>query len=1214
MRSNRSALACVLTFLLAFSLFSGCGEVVAPGNSNQKESENNSLESRAKIRARTIESWTIPELIGTASLQNAATGFFHGPMVSTSANGSTFVRWRTHTDLNPFTGQYMGGVTAVLTKGSFGAWQPESPVPPLQQSFSTLPDIVTDNVSGQAYAVWVQNQSIYASVYSAVTRWSQPVLLGQGKQAWIVRNAQGGAAAMWVRETGINQFVIEAKRYQTSNIWSQVFTLTRNGSFVSSTRPQMDASGQILLAWQEEISASRGIYSATLSSFGWSNVIVARPPMPLGSELIAGLELVTSGQPGMAQMVVHVTDAISGDGLFAYDFQQSFWSTGQNIDDNLFNNDRTQLEPFALASNARGDAVVAWVEEQRDNINTYSLIYVSRYIPMQGWTPPEAVSAPVFRGPIGTAPGNQIPTYLNSLDAVVDSVGEMTLAWVENSPQTSELFTAHFMANTGWNVPELVTTYPGPVVVAEEPDLALRGNSPVITWRKANRTAQAVLYEMFFAGKLGGPGSIITPSPINPTQPKPPGHIASTNQCNACHFQTGSVIVDHTQVIGPCESCHFKSVSHLPTTSFCASCHMTTAWVPAIKVDHAQVVGTCESCHNGVLATGKSAFHIPSSNQCAQCHSTLNWFTTTTQPGTPVGVITPTTPRPANHIPATNQCFSCHIGGSPTVQVVDHSQVIGSCSSCHNNFVAMGKSIAHLQTTDVCEACHSTTMWIPAIMFDHNQALGSCFQCHNGVTSTGKSPNHIASSNQCEQCHTVQAWFPAIGGTPINSGPTGNWSMPVSVWSSTTVNSSNDYVHGPQLKVTDNNLYLSLVKHSQFNGFTGRYELGENHVYYSSEGTAWREKLPAPRAEMLNASMVQIQVSQLTGNTYALWSKQGELFFSEGTNQGTWTAPTRVGAVDGQYYLLLNNEVLTAVWRRPSGPNQINLNARVYRSGTIWGETRTLEVSDSAQFSRPVVDAQGRVFIARQELLNNSSGGMTLYVYVNDFTQATGWSQDKALPQLPVQVTVPISLDIAATGQGQVFAIAGINGVVGFNDSGLYAYAPNNPFGWQNLISLPNTLSGKPKIVSNVQGEAMAVWVQGQSQGLSGPRYNVYSSRFSPMLGNWEPAARLGNLNENYESDPTLLMRPNGEAIAAWVSDVTGQSVLYTKHYTPQIGWASAPQPVVVNQLNVNGYTVAPDIAVTPMGATYIAWKQMLVDQANTQYSIWVSNSATLPF
>lgn len=206
---------------------------------------------------------------------------------------------------------------------------------------------------------------------------------------------------------------------------------------------------------------------------------------------------------------------------------------------------------------------------------------------------------------------------------------------------------------------------------------------------------------------------------------KSPKHIATTDNCEACHRTqdwTQLVRVDHGEVLGSCAQCHNgqsaagKPAAHIQTTAACDSCHNTLSWTMT-RFDHSGISANCSSCHNGVAATGKHATHLQTTAECDTCHSTRAW--------TPAGF--------------------------------DHSGVTGTCSSCHNGATATGKHQNHLITSAECDTCHSTVAWTPA-QFDHTGVTGNCAACHNGTTATGKNSGHFVTNRDCAECHGVNSW------------------------------------------------------------------------------------------------------------------------------------------------------------------------------------------------------------------------------------------------------------------------------------------------------------------------------------------------------------------------------------------------------------------------------------------------------------------------
>ncbi len=284
---------------------------------------------------------------------------------------------------------------------------------------------------------------------------------------------------------------------------------------------------------------------------------------------------------------------------------------------------------------------------------------------------------------------------------------------------------------------------------------------------------------------------------------KSSAHIASTDQCNACHQSAPAhwlpvpvAAVDHAQVIGSCDSCHNnviargKGPTHVLTVEACDTCHNTLSWF-TVQVDHTNIMTNCISCHNGTNASGKSPQHIAATDTCEACHNKLpqRWmpvFVNRVDHTQVIGTCISchnnvvASGKGPTHINSSEQCNACHaVGPSPWRPVapaaVDHGQVLGTCSSCHDNRIATGKPVGHIPTTAQCDTCHITTQWLGA-QVDHTAITGNCTSCHNGVNASGKSPAHIATSNLCELCHDKlpAKWIPVAAGRVDHSQVLGN--------------------------------------------------------------------------------------------------------------------------------------------------------------------------------------------------------------------------------------------------------------------------------------------------------------------------------------------------------------------------------------------------------------------------------------------------------
>jgi hypothetical protein len=227
----------------------------------------------------------------------------------------------------------------------------------------------------------------------------------------------------------------------------------------------------------------------------------------------------------------------------------------------------------------------------------------------------------------------------------------------------------------------------------------------------------------------------------------------------------------HPAVVGRCVSCHTSSTRplsklHVATTTSCESCHNTLAWLPVRRVDHTQVKGPCATCHNGLLASGMSHRHVAVARNCDSCHTTNGWtparfdHTAGAQRACAschdsihaVGL-------PRNHIPSTKSCDSCHGTLAWKPVRLDHSTLTTACATCHNNSGAIGKTSSHMTTALDCATCHTYPDWsavsfrhtTPQYPGEHHTKL-SCNQCHRTNTEqvVYTAP---AQAGKCASCH-----------------------------------------------------------------------------------------------------------------------------------------------------------------------------------------------------------------------------------------------------------------------------------------------------------------------------------------------------------------------------------------------------------------------------------------------------------------------------
>ena len=261
-------------------------------------------------------------------------------------------------------------------------------------------------------------------------------------------------------------------------------------------------------------------------------------------------------------------------------------------------------------------------------------------------------------------------------------------------------------------------------------------------------------------------------------------HTSFPSQCSNCHDGRYSDANVNPGIILP------KSGMHVATTNNCQACHTTFGFNLIRYVDHQEVFGSCSTCHNGVDAVGKSEFHVATNGECNDCHNTTSFLKLVNGIYDHTGITSgcvrchnSTTAIGINHNPDTfdksnKDCVFCHntttfVGGMP-----DHSNFKANgtrCDSCHGS-TAQGAIADHPEMPVVgtsgpiefvdCGTCHSVKQFSLGGVYNHrvDTAVLRCDSCHtdnNSINAIGMGsylPGHLDPLGEdCAACHAVSA-------------------------------------------------------------------------------------------------------------------------------------------------------------------------------------------------------------------------------------------------------------------------------------------------------------------------------------------------------------------------------------------------------------------------------------------------------------------------
>jgi len=154
----------------------------------------------------------------------------------------------------------------------------------------------------------------------------------------------------------------------------------------------------------------------------------------------------------------------------------------------------------------------------------------------------------------------------------------------------------------------------------------------------------------------------------------------------------------------------------------------------------------------------------------------------------------------------------------------------------------------------------------------------------------------------------------------------------------------------------------------------------------------------------------------------------------------------------------------------------------------------------------------------------------------------------------------------------------------------VYAAYYDHGVGWQSPIAIdqPYDWSYSPFVAVNAFGDAAVVW-----QVWTGSTYEIYSNHYVPGTG-WATASFI-SASTNYSYGPSVAIDGSGNAIATWYQYDGGTYHVYVTRFSTTLGW-SAP---LLAGTSAN-YSVYPSVAMDPEGNGIVSWIEW-----DGQYNIW---------
>jgi hypothetical protein len=288
----------------------------------------------------------------TSSTSQAFTG--GAPQVGVDDNNNGIAIWQ---ELNPVTLQM--NIYSRSTTGTSGPWVPAlgSPANNLNSvatNFAESPRLAM-NGAGQAMAVWVEDDNIYARYYNG-SSWGTATALTSvtASVPQVAINANGQVQAIWTENNTIYQ------NYFNGTGWGSATLLAG----ATSAEPQIaiNVNDHAMAAWVE----NNNIYASYYDGTTWNAAVNINND----TSLTGSLPHISMDDANNA-IVAWVEQNI----IYARYFNGIIWSPAFVMNSSSAN---AATSP-QVAVNANGSAIIAWAEENLSNNN----IYASTVLPIK---------------------------------------------------------------------------------------------------------------------------------------------------------------------------------------------------------------------------------------------------------------------------------------------------------------------------------------------------------------------------------------------------------------------------------------------------------------------------------------------------------------------------------------------------------------------------------------------------------------------------------------------------------------------------------------------------------------------------------------------------------------------------------------------------------------------------------------------------------------
>lgn len=328
------------------------------------------------------------------------------------------------------------------------------------------------------------------------------------------------------------------------------------------------------------------------------------------------------------------------------------------------------------------------------------------------------------------------------------------------------------------------------------------------------------------------------------------------------------------------------------------------------------------------------------------------------------------------------------------------------------------------------------------------------------------------------------------------------------------------------------------------------------------------------------------------GNGIAVWQQQNGTrfdiwanYFTAGSGWGTAQLIETVDTGDAQYPQIAfdSSGNAIAVWEQSDGTH-VRIRTNRYTKGTGWGTATTLDTAGNGDAGSPAIaiDANNNAAVVWQQ-----AAGTVSDVWAARYTVAGGWSApahletDNANSAAYPQVAFDLN--------GNAMAVWVQN-----DTTGPHVWAnrfTSGAWGTPQRVETGSEQAFFPGVAFDGLGNAFAIWEQ------QGTNYlDIWSARYVAGTG-WAPPALLDTEDAGQADSMHVAADLNGNAIAVWEQTDGTHFGIRMRRYQNGTGWGnvrSLEDPTA-------GDAFFPRVAVDPKGEAFVTWEQQGATQLNVE-------------